>query len=297
MRKNESPEGPRRFTVMLVHAHPDDECSSTGGLLCRCAREGHTSILVICTNGEWGEMNDKRLCLRPRENPEDRRRLGEIRLEELKRAAGILGVTHHFPLGYRDSGMDGWESNGAPEAFTNADPEEAAGKIVRLIREHRPDVLITYDEKGGYGHPDHVMAHRVAIASAEAAEKPDRFPGAGAGPWRIRKIYHTAWPRSRMLRAWRWMRLLGRKTPLDDPDFREDKYGTPDEMITTRVDVRPYLRRKWRALFTHKTQLGGNFFWWFFRLTGRFIFNEETFVCIRSDVPIKGVETSIFEGL
>ncbi|MDP6088284.1 MAG: PIG-L family deacetylase, partial [Nitrospinota bacterium] len=112
---------------MLVHAHPDDECSSTGGLICRCAREGHTSILVTCTNGEWGEVNDKRHRLRPRENPEDRRRLGEIRLDELKRAVDILGVMHHFPLGYRDSGMDGWESNGAPEAFANADPEEAAG--------------------------------------------------------------------------------------------------------------------------------------------------------------------------
>ncbi|MEE9276003.1 MAG: PIG-L family deacetylase, partial [bacterium] len=291
-------ESSKRFTLLAVHAHPDDESSGTGGLIAACGRAGHTVVLVTCTNGEWGEVKDKRLgALRPRERAEDRRRLAEVRLGELDRAAKILGIAHLHPLGYQDSGMAGWESTSDPAAFANADLEEVTGRLVRLIREHRPDVLVTYNENGGYGHPDHLMAHRAAMAAVEAAEDPDRFPETGPAPWRIRKIYYTAWSRTRMLRAWRWMRLLGRKTPLDDPDFKRGRFGTPDEDITTRIDVRPVLRRKWRALFSHRSQMAGNFFWWFFRLSGRWLYAEETFVCARSDAPLEGVETSVFEGL
>jgi len=288
---------PRPFTLLLVHAHPDDESSSTGGLIARCARAGHRTVLVTCTNGEWGEVKDSRLGLRPRERPEDRRRLGEVRLAELERAARILGVTHLHPLGYPDSGMAGWESTRETSTFANADLDEVAGKIVRLIREYRPDVLITYDEKGSYGHPDHVMAHRAAVVAVEAAEDPARFPGAGPAPWRVRKVYYTAWSRQRLLRTWRWLRLLGQKTPLDDPDFRESRFGTPEEAITTRIDVRPCLRRKWRALAAHRSQIAGSFFWRFIRLTARWLLPEETFLCVRSDVPLRRGERCVFEGL
>lgn len=281
------------FTLFLVHAHPDDECSSTGGLLLRSAAEGRRTVLVTCTNGEWGEAKDPRLALRPRERPEDRRRLAEVRLEELRRAAGILGVAHLHPLGYRDSGMAGWESNGDPAAFANVPLEEAAGRIAALLREYRPEVLITYNEKGGYGHPDHIMAHRSAMAALEEAEK----PAAGQAPWRVPKVYHTAVSRRRLLRAWKLMRLLRQKTPLDDPGFREDKYGTPEEEITTRVDVRPCLTLKWKALKTHRSQIGGSVFWRFMRLTARWNFPEETFVRVRGGGPPGGAERSVFEGL
>lgn len=288
----------RRFTLLLVHAHPDDECSGTGGLIARSSQEGHACVLITCTNGEWGEVNDKKLGdLRPRERAEDRQRLAAVRRAELEKAAKILGIAHLYPLGYQDSGMAGWDSNQDPAAFQNASIGEVTGKIVRIIREHRPDVLVTYNEKGSYGHPDHLMAHRAAMAAAEAAGDPARYPEAGPGPWRIRKIYHTAWPRSRMIRTWRVMRLMGRKTPLDDPDFRIDKFGTADELITVRVDVRSVLRKKWRALFSHRSQMAGNFFWWFFRITGRWLYTDESFVCVRSDVPVEKDETTLFDGL
>ncbi|MEE9240927.1 MAG: PIG-L family deacetylase [bacterium] len=286
----------RAFTFLLVHAHPDDECSGTGGLLARSAMEGHTSVLITCTNGDRGEVKGLP-SLHPQENAEDRRRLAEVRQRELEEAARILGITHLYQLGYSDSGMDGWESNGRSGAFANADLTEAAEKIACFIRQYRPEVLITYNEQGGYGHPDHLMAHRAAMAAVEIAEDETRLQESDLPPWRVRKIYYTAWARSKLLQTWRWMRWFGRKTPLDDPDFDESKYGTPDEMITTKIGVNPVRRKKMRALFTHKSQMGGNFFWWFFRLAGRWVYNEESFVCVRSDMPVNKVERSIFEGL
>ena len=286
----------KTFTLLIVHAHPDDECSSTGGLILKSAREGHRVILITCTNGEMGEMKHLDMNLDP-DSEADRQRLGEIRREELTRAAQILNVSQVHTLGYRDSGMDGWEGNGHPEAFKNADEEEVVGKIVGYIRRYRPDVVVTYNEQGGYGHPDHVMANKVTTEAIEAAADPDRFPESGREVWRVPKFYHTAWARSNMLRAWRWMRFFGQKTPLDDPDFREDKYGTPDELITTRVNIRRYLRRKWRALISHKSQINGNFFWWFVRMTGRWLYYEESFVCARSQKEVRGDERSVFEGL
>ena len=283
----------RRFTLLLVHAHPDDECSGTGGLIIRCAEAGHTTVLITCTNDDRGQVNG--LSLRPEESAEDRRRLAEVRQGELERAAEILGLSRHYQLGYHDSGMAGWESNKGSEVFANAGLDEAAEKIAQIIRECRPDVLVTYNEGGGYGHPDHIMTHRVAMAAADAAADPSRL--AGLSPWRVKKIYHTAWARSRMLRSWRWMRRLGRKTPLDDPKFDETKFGTPDEEITTRIDVQSVRRKKWRALFTHESQLGNNFFWWFFRLAGRWLFPDESFVLVRSEAPSLSRESCIFEGL
>ncbi len=286
----------KTFTLLLVHAHPDDECSSTGGLILRSAREGHRVVLVTCTNGEMGKMEHLDGNLDP-DSEADQSRLGEIRLEELALAARILRISEVHTLGYRDSGMDGWEGNGHPEAFRNADEEEVVGKLVDHIRRCRPDVVVTYNEQGGYGHPDHLKANKVTTEAIEAAADPARFPGSGEEAWRVLKFYHTAWSRSKMLRAWRWMKLFGQKTPLDDPDFREDKYGTPDELITTRVNIRRYLRRKWRALTAHRSQINGNFFWWFVRMTGRWLYNEETFVCAQSQVAVREGERSVFEGL
>ncbi len=283
----------KTFTLLLVHAHPDDECSGTGGLIAKSARAGHRVVLITCTNGEMGET--KHLGLDAKVEA-DRERLGAARCEELAQAARILGVAHLHPLGYRDSGMEGWEGNGDPRAFMNAEEGEVVGKLVAHLRRYRPEVVITYNEGGGYGHPDHVMANKATTKALEAAADPAFYPEAGEA-WRTPKFYHTAWARSRMMRTWRWMRFFGRKTPLDDPDFREDKYGTPDEVITTRVNVGKHLRRKWRALNAHKSQITGNFFWWFIRLTGRWLYEEETFVRVRSDVETPEEERSVFDGL
>lgn len=283
----------RRFTLLMVHAHPDDECSGTGGLIALCAEAGHTTVLITCTNGDRGQVIGH--PLKPAEIAEDRRRLAEVRRRELEGAARILGLSHLYQLGYHDSGMEGWESNNFGEVFAKADLGEAAEKIARIIREYRPDVLITYNEQGGYGHPDHLMANRAAMAALDLASDSSRI--ADLPPWRVPKVYHTAWARSRLLRTWRWMRFLGKKTPLDNADFDETKYGTPDEEITTRIDVVPVRKKKWRALLTHKSQIGNDSFWRVFRLLGRWLYPDESFVLYRSDVAAPESESCIFEGL
>jgi LmbE family N-acetylglucosaminyl deacetylase len=193
--------------------------------------------------------------------------------------------------------MQGWDTNQAPWAFVQADPQEVITRLVGIIRRHCPQVVVTYDANGGYGHPDHIMAHRMTVAAVDAAADAECCPEAGT-PWQVPKLYYTAWVRSEILRAFRIMELLGRKTPLRDADFNPDLFGCPDALITTRIDVRPVMRRKWRALFTHHSQMGqGNFFWWFLRLTGRWLYTYESFCCVRSPHPIQRLETDIFAGL
>jgi LmbE family N-acetylglucosaminyl deacetylase len=287
----------RTFTLMAVHAHPDDESSGTGGLLRLAAEQGHTTVLVTCTNGDLGDVKDPRLRLKPREHLADRQRLADVRHAELRQAAAILGVTHLYPLGYHDSGMHGWETNTEPYAFAQAKVEDVAGRLVPIMRQHRPDVVVTYDEHGGYGHPDHIMAHRVTMAALEAAADAMRFPEAGT-PWRVPKIYYTAWARSEALRALKMMHRLGQKTCLRDPDFDPHSLGCPDELITTRVSVRPVLRAKWQALFAHRSQMHRwDFFWWFVRLTGPWLFQYESFRCVYSPLPLPGRESDVFAGL
>lgn len=285
------------FTLMAVHAHPDDESSGTGGLLRLAAEQGHTTVLVTCTNGELGEVNDPTLCLNPRHSQRDRRLLAEVRRNELRQAASLLGVKHLYMLGYHDSGMQGWETNQAAEVFAQADTEEIIERLVGIIRQHRPEVLVTYDDNGGYGHPDHIMTHRMTIAAAQAAGEEGHYPAQGA-PWQVRKLYYTAWARSEMLRAFRLMQTLGMHTPLRDPNFDPDRLGCPDHLITTRIDVRPVMHTKWRALFTHRSQIGrGTLFWWFLRLTGRWLYPRESFRCIFSAAPLHEPESDIFAGL
>ncbi len=284
-------------TLMAVHAHPDDESSGTGGILRLAAEQGHTTVLVTCTNGELGDVKDPSLHLKPLERAEDGARLGAVRRQELTQAASILGITHLHMLGYHDSGMQGWDTNTAPHAFVNANMDEVAGRLASLIRQHRPDVTITYDENGGYGHPDHMMAHRVTMAALDAAA--DTACGAATGaPWPVPKVYYTTWARADMLRVFKVLHLLGRETPLRDPDFDPNQWGCPDKLITTRVDVRPVIRTKGRALSTHRSQMGGNhFFRWFLRLGGRWLFPYESLRCVRSPQPIQPPESDIFSGL
>lgn len=287
----------KTYTLLAVHAHPDDESSGTGGLLRLAARQGHTTVLVTCTNGDLGDVKDPRLRLQPRDNPADRQRLAEVRQAELQRAAAILGVTHLYALGYHDSGMQGWETNTAPHAFAQADVATVARQLVQIIRQHRPDVVITYDEQGGYGHPDHIMTHRVTMAALEAAAEAARFPEAGA-PWQVYKVYYTAWARADALRTLKLLRLLGRKTRLRDADFDPQSIGCPDELITTRVDVRSVLRAKWQALFTHRSQMHHlDFFWWFVQLMGPWLYRYESFRCVHSAAPLQGPESDVFTGL
>lgn len=288
---------PAPYTFLAVHAHPDDESSGTGGIFRLTAAQGHTTVLVTCTNGELGECKGPAVGLNPLENLDDRPRLAAVRRQELTQAASVLDITHLHMLGYHDSGMDGWETNTAPYAFVNADTDEAVGRLVKLIRHYRPHVVATYDEHGGYGHPDHIMAHRITIAALEAAAEGTRYPQHGH-IWDVPKVYYTAWARSHMLRVFKVLHFFGRETPLRDADFDPTQWGCPDDLITTQVDVRPVMRTKWQALFTHRSQMEGNALYrWTMRLAARWLYPYESLRCIRGPQPIQSPESDIFSGL
>ena len=172
------------LTLLAVHAHPDDEVICMGGTFARYAAEGLRTALVCCTRGEEGMIHDPAL-----DPAEARPRLGAIREGELRVAAGILGIAEVHVLGYRDSGLP---ANANPHNFIHADPAAATERLAAIMRARRPHVVVTYDEHGGYGHPDHAMAHRVThLAIARAAHG-----GAGGPGWDVPKLYHTAFPRS-----------------------------------------------------------------------------------------------------
>jgi len=181
-----------RLTFMTVHAHPDDEIFSTGGTYARYAKEGIHTVLVTCTGGEEGEIVDPSMVAE-----EVKPRLGEVRAQELRCAVAALGIETLEMLGYRDSGMAGTPSNENPESFNMADPEEATGRLVRLIRRHRPQVLVSYDANGSYGHPDHIKAHQTTWAAFDAAGDPDRYPDAGPA-WQPKKLYQCGLARAQV---------------------------------------------------------------------------------------------------
>src|SRR5947207_1470382 len=189
-----------RRTLLAVHAHPDDECIGTGGILARYSAEGARTVLVTCTDGAVGEISDPSLA-----TPEN---LVQVRARELDESVRILGISRLAKLGYRDSGMQGTTDNQHPLSFHQANFDEAVGKVVRLMREERPDVVVTYDENGGYGHPDHIRAHQVAVAAFDAAADPSRFPEAGQ-PWQAERLVYAVIPRSAFERMGERMREAG----------------------------------------------------------------------------------------
>jgi N-acetyl-1-D-myo-inositol-2-amino-2-deoxy-alpha-D-glucopyranoside deacetylase len=242
---------------MVVHAHPDDESLGSGGTLLRYGRDGVRTIVVICTGGEAGEISDAALA-----TPEN---LGEVRCRETEAAVATLGVSRLFWLGYRDSGMAGTAENDDPRSFHRADVEEAVGRLVRLIREERPQVITSYDVNGSYGHPDHVMAHRVAQAAYWAAGDPNRFEDAGR-PWSTPKLYEQVQARSQMERMREAMRAAGVERPRNEAESPEEeekrvlerlqRFAVPDYAVTTRIDISAFLDQKRDAVLAHRTQMG-----------------------------------------
>lgn len=278
--------------LLMVHAHPDDECLATGGSLARYAEAGVRTVLVIATGGEEGEIVVPEL-----DTPENHARLSAIRDEELACSVAHLGVSDLERLGYRDSGMVGTPANAHPDCFHQADPEEATRRVVALIRRYRPQVLVTYDERGGYGHPDHIACHRATVAAFAAAGDPERFPDAGA-PWRPLKLYYTALSREGVRRAWERMRELGVPNPLDNPDFDITMFTVEPSAITTAVDVQAHMERKRRAIACHVTQI---------RADGPFLampdedarafFGVEHYVRAASHIAAPAHEDDLFAGL
>ncbi|MBV9823082.1 MAG: N-acetyl-1-D-myo-inositol-2-amino-2-deoxy-alpha-D-glucopyranoside deacetylase [Actinobacteria bacterium] len=256
----ESGPGQPGRRLLLVHAHPDDETINTGATMAHYAAAGAQVTLVTCTLGEEGEILVPELALLAAGHADQ---LGGWRIGELAAAMAELGVADHRFLGgagrFRDSGMMGDPANAKPRAFWRADTDPAVfaaavGALVEVIREVRPQVLVSYDDNGGYGHPDHIMAHRVATAAADAAADP-AF-GAAGPPWRISKLYWTAMPRSVLEAGLDEVRAAAGQHPFAVVDsVAELGFGCADELVSTAVDARQQLGPKLRALAAHRTQV------------------------------------------
>jgi N-acetyl-1-D-myo-inositol-2-amino-2-deoxy-alpha-D-glucopyranoside deacetylase len=222
-------------TLLLVHAHPDDEAISTGGVMLKARADGHRVVLVTATRGEVGEIyNMDEASTRPH--------LGEVRAKELEHAARTLGVNRGEFLDYRDSGMVGTADNENPGSFHQAPMDEAASRLAAILREERPEVVVTNDADGTYGHPDHIKAHLVTNAALDLLEKEG---------WRPGKLYYTAIPRTLMQQ---FMEALPEDARRQEQQSTITIPGTPDELITTQVDVSDYVDRKREAFAAHVSQ-------------------------------------------
>ncbi|PGH42672.1 N-acetyl-1-D-myo-inositol-2-amino-2-deoxy-alpha-D-glucopyranoside deacetylase [Micromonospora sp. WMMA1996] len=246
--------------LLLVHAHPDDESIGTGATMAHYAAAGAHVTLVTCTLGEEGEIHVPELAQLCAAEADQ---LGGYRIGELAAACAALGVTDHRFLGgagrYRDSGMMGLATNDHPRAFWRADLDEAAGHLLEVIREVRPQVVITYDPNGFYGHPDHIQAHRVAMRGVELAAAEGIAPA---------KVYWTAMPRS-VLDAGLEAFTESSDNPfagIDDVD--ELPFGTPDAQIAARIDATEQHAAKEAAMRAHATQIPANS--WLYSIAGNF---------------------------
>lgn len=245
-------------TFMAIHAHPDDEVFGTGGTFALLADHGVRTILVTSTMGEEGEIVDPKLDEQAKK--ELFPRLAEERRKELQASVDALHIQELRLLGFRNSGMAGTASNNHPEAFYRAIFDEAVKRLVVIIRELKPQILVTYDAFGSYGHPDHIQAQRVTNAAFEAAGEPRCFPELGLEPWQPSKLYYTAMPRSFMVQMMEEAKQSDADGPWNNPAMNTAIMGTPDEILTTRVDVRDYIESKMKAFAAHKTQIAPDSF-------------------------------------
>ncbi|WP_405731611.1 N-acetyl-1-D-myo-inositol-2-amino-2-deoxy-alpha-D-glucopyranoside deacetylase [Streptomyces sp. NBC_00028] len=273
--------------LLLVHAHPDDESINNGATMARYAAEGARVTLVTCTLGERGEV------IPPELRHLSGTALGEYRLGELTAAMRALGVEDFRLLGgpgrYRDSGMMGLADNGDPACFWQADVDEAAAALVRVILEVRPHVLVTYDENGGYGHPDHIQAHRVAMRAADLA--------AEAG-WTIPKVYWNRVPRTVGEQAFERLAEALPGLPFDKPGVLDDVPGVVDDKrVTTEIDGTAFAAAKAAAMAAHATQI--TVAAPYFVLSNDLaqpLFTTEYYELVRGDRAPGNRETDLFAG-
>jgi N-acetyl-1-D-myo-inositol-2-amino-2-deoxy-alpha-D-glucopyranoside deacetylase len=235
-------------TLLAVFAHPDDEAFGCGGTMAKYAAEGARVVLVCATRGEAGEISSPDLA-----TPEN---LGEVRERELRCAADALGIADVLFLDYRDSGMAGTAENEDPRAFIQQPADHVVAQLVRIIREERPDAIITFEPHGGYGHPDHRAIHHATTAAISAAAAPTYQIESGE-PWKTPRLLWSVIPQS----VFTAMRDEMQKSGMDTSDFdqmAERMIGWPDDQVDLTMDVLAYADAKWNALLCHATQFGGN---------------------------------------
>jgi N-acetyl-1-D-myo-inositol-2-amino-2-deoxy-alpha-D-glucopyranoside deacetylase len=277
--------------MLLVHAHPDDETINNGATMALYAALGADVTLVTCTRGEEGEVLVKDLEHLAAHNTDS---LGDHRVEELAVAMKALGISDHRFLGegrikYRDSGMMGTEPNNRPDAFWQANFDEATHDLVKVIEEVKPHVLITYDEIGGYGHPDHIQAHRVAMSAAEKSA------------WNIQKIYWNVMPKSVIQEGIDAMKKIG--SDFFGAESAEDlPFAKDDSFVHAMVDGNAYVEQKMSAMRAHATQIevDGPFFALSNNL-GLQVWGHEYYTLVKGDkhepLDAQGYESDLFAGI
>jgi mycothiol S-conjugate amidase len=283
-----------RLRLMAVHAHPDDESSKGAGTMARYVAEGVEVLVVTCTGGERGDILNPAL----KDDPDVLRDIAEYRRHEMARAVDILGVAHRW-LGFVDSGLpEGDPLPPLPEGCFALEPlEVASAPLVRVVREFRPHVITTYDENGGYPHPDHIMCHKVSVEAFDAAGDPERYRGTGA-PWQPLKLYYDRGFSRRKVSAFHEAILAeGKESPFATWLERWDSQPHQPE-VTTQIDVSDYLDVRDRALLAHATQIDPN--GWFFMIpheVQREVWPWEDFQLVRSLVPAVTPEDDLFAGV
>jgi LmbE family N-acetylglucosaminyl deacetylase len=275
----------KELTLMAVHAHPDDESSSTGGIFARYSNEAIRTVLVTCTNGEYGDGPGH---VKPGEEGHDPDQVAKTRLGELAVACEHLGVDHLETLGYHDSGMSDWEFKDRPDVFCNVPLSESAGRLIELFEQYRPDVVVTYDDMGGYNHPDHVRAHQITVEAFEATDIPA-------------KLYFIA----RRRRDWERMREMMQEAGIEVP-IPPQRQLTPEQVqrmeesearITTSVDTTAVSDRKRAALAAHASQLDESLWLRFPPEAFAQVFGSETFIRARDRSGASTPEDDLFAGL
>lgn len=283
-----------QLRLMAVHAHPDDESSKGAATMIKYLAEGVDVMVVTCTGGERGSVLNPKL-----DRPEVWRDITEIRRAEMERARQILGVRQEW-LGFLDSGFPEGDSPEplAPDCFAATPVDVAAAGLVGLIRTFRPHVVLTYDEQGGYPHPDHVMCHKVSVAAFDAAGDPDRYQDMG-DPWQPLKLYYHMNFTVMQLRAYNdAARAAGLVSPYEEWVSRRDPSMDKSHRVTTKITCSEYFAQRDQALLAHATQVDPDGFWFMLpRELQRQAWPTEDFELARSMVDSPLPEDDLFAGI
>jgi mycothiol S-conjugate amidase len=293
-----------RLAVVTVHAHPDDEASKGAPTLARLHAEGVYTVLVCCTGGEEGDLQNP--SLRQPGQPfhgltpeEEKAKVAELRPAELAASAAAIGFDEVVMLGYRDSGMPDSPSNEHPESFHQADLDEAVGRLVAVLRRVRPQVVLTYgDDQRVYPHPDHLRVHDISVLAFERAGDPDWYPELGE-PFQPSKLYYSSWSRRRLLAVHEALLARDGESPFDEKWFERPDM---DHRITTRFDVADYQHARSAALRAHATQVDPHEGFWFAMADDelREIYPWEDWILARSlvgPIPASDAERDLFAGI
>lgn len=277
--------------LLSIHAHPDDEASKGAPTVAKYKSMGVRAVLVTCTGGEEGDILNPAM-----DRPEVRADLAAVRLRELEAASALIGYDEVILLGYRDSGMPDSEANARPEAFANADLDEAVARLVEIIRRECPQVILTYgDDQQGYPHPDHLRVHDISVPAFELSGDSSYRPDLGE-PFTPLKMYYSVWSRARVAATHEKFLELGLESPFSDDWFTRP---SQDERVTTSIDIGPWFDVRLEALLAHATQVDPDSAFWFGlpREIARSVHPYEDYILAHSRVATSVPETDLFAGI